>query len=757
MKMKLYFIASLWLFSCALNAQTTSHNNTWYFGSGHTLQFTPSGPVAGIGIPTPPPQNLYSLHSGEPKSSIAVNNAQGNLAFFMQVIFTTSGSNNFAYLPKVFDRNGAPMPNGNIPFTNNDHGSGNPIVVPHPANNQQYYLFYVKGNALFYSLIDMALNNNLGDVVSAEKDIQLTGYGTITGRKITTVQGCNRKVWLLAANRTANQYFSFAITAQGLQTTPVISHCGNMPITALLAVDGYHGGVLKASNNSKHVVMGTQQGIELYDFEPCSGKLKNARKLDTVGALGLCFSPDDTKLYSTQLEKEWGIVNRGKVYQYAFDAANINATQASKTLVLENPIVYYPAWPTYTSGYLGDIKQGPDQKLYIANNAAFMSGDAQAAPLPPATSVFLHQGMHIIHQPNALAMACTPELNAITLLGHRDTRTGLMLPQDIVMANTTTPDTTAGSTRLDTICFAQNTILSANPLGACYLWDDGTTDSVRSVSTNGTYWVGYFKDCSYQTDTFHITFIRLPVVPQLNYGCPQEGIITIPAADSTTHINYTLYNSNGIIAASAGGIGAIQFTHLQAGDYTLYIAAGNCDTTLALAIDEFPKPTLSLSPTDTTIFYGDTIQLQVSGAYIYTWSPTAQLDTATKANPMAWPRKPTRYTVVGINQYGCRDEDYINVDINYSMPEFVPNAFSPNGDGNNDVFRLSGITHHKLSVFKIFNRYGQEIYNGTDPQQGWDGTHNGKPCDIGTYHYLIGITYPDGKTKTLKGDLTLIR
>jgi len=737
-----------------LSAQNTPHNNTWYFGCGQTVQFTPSGPVAGIGIPSPP-SNLYTLHSGVPKSSIAVNDAQGNLAFFIQVIFTTSGSNNFAYLPKVFDRNGAPMPHGNITFTSNDHGSGNPIVIPHPGNASQYYLFYVKGNALFYSLVDMTLNNGLGDIDLAERDIQLSPYGSITGRKITTVQGCDRKVWLLAASRNVNQYMAFAVTPQGLQTTPVVSLIGNMPITAYLTVAGYHGGVLKASNNSRHIVVGTQQGIELYDFEPCSGKLKNARKIDTVGALGLCFSPDDTKLYSTQLEQEWGMVDRGKVYQYAFDATNLNTTQASKTLVLENTLMYWPGWNAYTSGFIGDIKQGPDQKLYMGSNTFFyFSGMPQA--VAPATTVLNQQALHVIHQPNLSGLACQPQLDYVPLLGTRTDATGLMLPQDIVVAATVTPDTLMGTTQDVSVCFAEETELTANPDGACYHWDDGSTGATRRVSENGVYWVGYYTDCSYRVDTFKVRFIPLPAVPQLAYACPGEGLIQIPAVDSHTVFQYSLYNSDGVLAGSAGGLGAQQFNKLASGAYTLHITSANCDTTLSLSLAEYPEPTLVVSPGDTTIRYGDTIQLQVSGAYIYTWSPTAHLDTATSKH-MAWPRQPTRYEVVGINEYGCRAIAQVNIDINYTMPEFVPNAFSPNGDGLNDVFRLGGITFHKLSVFKVFNRYGHEVYNGTDPMQGWDGNSHGKPCDVGTYYYLIGLVYPDGRVKTLKGDVSLIR
>jgi len=493
--------------------QTTSHNKTWYFGCGQTIQFLPSGPVAGIGLPTPPPQNLYGLHSGPGKASIAVNNEQGLLQFFVQVNGIVQPSAAMAYVanaPKVFNRNGQPFANGNIAANYADGNSGNPLVVPHPGNAQQYYLFYVHNSALLYSLIDMGLNNGLGDIVANQKDKPLTVYGKVIGRKITTIKGCSQQVWLIARSRTANEYYSYAIRPTGIDTQTIVSATGMSNVAQYVNLIGtYWGGVIKASNNGKHLVAGTNTGIELYDVEPCSGKLKNARKIDTVGALGLCFSPDDTKLYSTQLEQEWGTVDRGKVYQYAFDATNLNATQASKTLVLENTLMYWPGWNAYTSGFIGDIKQGPDQKLYMGSNTFFyFSGMPQA--VAPATTVLNQQALHVIHQPNLSGLACQPQLDYLPLLGTRTDATGLLLPQDIVVAATAAPDTLLGTTQDINVCFAEETVLTANPDGACYHWDDGSTTVTRTVAENGVYWVGYFTDCSYQTDTFKVHFIPLP-------------------------------------------------------------------------------------------------------------------------------------------------------------------------------------------------------------------------------------------------------
>jgi gliding motility-associated-like protein len=73
------------------------------------------------------------------------------------------------------------------------------------------------------------------------------------------------------------------------------------------------------------------------------------------------------------------------------------------------------------------------------------------------------------------------------------------------------------------------------------------------------------------------------------------------------------------------------------------------------------------------------------------------------------------------------------------------------------VFRVSNMTVQRYVEFRVFNRWGQEVYNGTDGRKGWDGTWKGVPQEIGNYQYLIRVAYPDGFVETYKGDVTLVR
>lgn len=90
---------------------------------------------------------------------------------------------------------------------------------------------------------------------------------------------------------------------------------------------------------------------------------------------------------------------------------------------------------------------------------------------------------------------------------------------------------------------------------------------------------------------------------------------------------------------------------------------------------------------------------------------------------------------------------------------FLPNAFSPNGDGLNDKFipLFSGKEHYTLYSFRIFNRSGQEVYNTGNSVSGWDGTFKGQPAESGSYAYYLQVFGNDGKEKVMTGYVALIR
>ncbi|MBL7755059.1 MAG: gliding motility-associated C-terminal domain-containing protein, partial [Chitinophagaceae bacterium] len=88
----------------------------------------------------------------------------------------------------------------------------------------------------------------------------------------------------------------------------------------------------------------------------------------------------------------------------------------------------------------------------------------------------------------------------------------------------------------------------------------------------------------------------------------------------------------------------------------------------------------------------------------------------------------------------------------------MPNAFSPNGDNTNDVFRPVGNARFEQYDFSVYNRWGQRVFQTNSLNTGWNGEINGKQADLGTYHFLLRYRcFGDGSTRVIKGDLLLIR
>jgi len=192
--------------------------------------------------------------------------------------------------------------------------------------------------------------------------------------------------------------------------------------------------------------------------------------------------------------------------------------------------------------------------------------------------------------------------------------------------------------------------------------------------------------------------------------------------------------------------------------YTVVItdSVGCADTLGPVRVHVVPVPDVQIQNSDTTIGYGESVQLQAGGATRYLWTPATGLSNAGAADPVASPKETATYVVQGSTEM-CHGRDTITIYVDIGGKVFVPSAFTPNGDGVNDVFRVGHITFQAVQEFRVFNRWGEEVFHTIDPREGWDGTWKGQPQEMGTYFYLIRLGYPDGSAETYQGDVTLIR
>ncbi|MFM6924531.1 MAG: PKD domain-containing protein [Ferruginibacter sp.] len=166
----------------------------------------------------------------------------------------------------------------------------------------------------------------------------------------------------------------------------------------------------------------------------------------------------------------------------------------------------------------------------------------------------------------------------------------------------------------------------------------------------------------------------------------------------------------------------------------------------------------SAGPTDTSVVLGQPLQLSASGSTNYSWTPTTWLDNPLIRNPISLPQNDITYTVRVSNNFGCFDDASIRVHVFRIKPDLlVPNAFTPNGDGNNDIFKPIPIGMKSVDIFRVYNRWGQMLYSGTGNGAGWDGRFAGVKQQMATYvWYAEGVDYLNNKLKR-KGSVILIR
>jgi gliding motility-associated-like protein len=191
--------------------------------------------------------------------------------------------------------------------------------------------------------------------------------------------------------------------------------------------------------------------------------------------------------------------------------------------------------------------------------------------------------------------------------------------------------------------------------------------------------------------------------------------------------------------------------------HAILLDTHGCSDTLSLFVTAHPPFTMQLWNNDTTIYLGESVQLNVTGAPYYYWNPTNYISYSQSNDGLATPLTDITYYVTGVSLLqGCPQTDSFHVTV-IEQDVFIPSAFTPNGDGYNDVFHVTARKLVTLQEFKIMNRWGQQIFETRDISKGWDGTFKGKMQDAGVYYYMIKVATPSGKTQFLKGDITLIR
>jgi gliding motility-associated-like protein len=195
--------------------------------------------------------------------------------------------------------------------------------------------------------------------------------------------------------------------------------------------------------------------------------------------------------------------------------------------------------------------------------------------------------------------------------------------------------------------------------------------------------------------------------------------------------------------------------------YSLTARSGSCQQTVSVNVVVRPTPTLSAGQ-DTSILSGQPITLRAedmsnSGFDSWQWSPPDDLDNPSSQDPVAHPEKSTTYTVTAATDEGCTATASVSIKVFTVANIFVPNAFTPNGDGHNDVLRAIPIGIKAFGYFAVWNRWGQRVFYTTDPAVGWDGSVGGRLGEAGAFVWKVsGIDYKGDQVQQ-EGTVLLVR
>jgi len=279
-----------------------------------------------------------------------------------------------------------------------------------------------------------------------------------------------------------------------------------------------------------------------------------------------------------------------------------------------------------------------------------------------------------------------------------------------------------------------------------FSWSSGqTTQSVTALS-GGTYFVTV-SDTNNCNDSDSVTVATLPP-PTISI----TGNSTICSGQSTTLST----SGGGTYLWSTGDITS-SISVLPPSSTSFYVTVtdiNGCIGTSSKSITVNPIPTVNITGGG-TIIQGMSIQLAANGTGTFLWTPSTGLSCSTCSNPITSPEIKTNYCVLLIDSNNCSNNACSEIDV-ICGDLFVPTAFSPNHDGQNDLLFVRGKCIQTMT-FLIFNRWGEKVFETNNQSNGWDGTFKNLPCNPDVFEYYLSATLFDGSSVNKKGNVTLIR
>lgn len=728
--------------------------NNWYFGN-----------LAGITFNTVPPTALTDSKMVTREGCSSVSDASGNLLFY------TEGRNIWNKAHDLMD--------GGTNLSGDASSTHSSVVIKQPLSNRYYFLITsdsyenrANSKGVNFSLIDMALNGGLGKVI--DKNKKLLPEST---EKLSAVLHANAQdIWFATLKNNTNQLLAYKISALGFDTIPVIS---TIPFVQAIEL-----GQMKFAPDGSKMAFVSKNELFLVDFNHITGTFSNCRRAfsSTFNFYGLEFSPDSKLLY---------VNGSFDIYQIA----NFNFN--------DQPIGTIGITIGSNTNTTFQMQLGPDSRIYVARDGQSFLGVIDKPNIKGSGCNFISNSVSLGGKICLLGLPvfiqsiiADPALNYDTICQFVPNEFTLSIDTtfldslvfvfkqgtDSVKLSTQSTSITyspinAGSSILivktfyadssrnaryqypitiypqpkvqlgaDTsICAGQTLLIGDQSMEAGnYLWN--TLDTLVSISINtpNEYILVKEKFTCTNADTIRITEAITPTILLIpsTYYCLGSGVT----------LNATVSDALQLLWNTGDTVNSI-FVQTP-GNYTLTAKSAFCEKVATTNVTERPFPKVNLGP-DTSICIDQSIALAITEPFATAiWNDGNQNLTRTI-------RRAGTYFVTIDN--GCGQAmDTVAIETRIcNCNAYIPNVFTPNNDGQNDTYMpvfSCPIVEYKLA---IYNRFGQLVFETTNPTMGWNGQSkvNISPSDV--YAYILSYSMVTDSGRIVSGDkngtVTLIR
>jgi gliding motility-associated-like protein len=428
------------------------------------------------------------------------------------------------------------------------------------------------------------------------------------------------------------------------------------------------------------------------------------------------------------------------------DSSCVDSFSLSVT-VYDKPVAAY----TVTEVCFGAPTVFTDQSTINAGSItqwAYTLGDgntsAQQNPLPVYAVYGTYQTQLIVTSDNGCA----------------DTATQVVTVNPLPVVNFTAPDVC--------LLYTTNFTNTSNiPLGNISAWNwsfgDGNTSALQQPGNTyaqaGSYTVKLVatsgEGCE-DSSTINITVFELPTVTTASTpACYMDDNGTVEAFAASGTSPYDFVWSCPAVTP--------QVQDLPAGTYTVTVTDANtCTVTATETVAQPAGPLVATAtPQPAEIEIGEMLNMSLLNSYndaqaVYTISPAYGLSCYTCEQFEAFPYRTTHYTIEVTDALGCPGSGEFTVVVDEALPVFIPNVFTPNGDGQNDTWGIfsRGVKYVSL---QLFNRWGEKVFETDNLNSQWDGTYLGKPAEPGVYVYEGRMVFLSDENRPVKGTVTLLR